>query len=131
MKSADLRIEYVDHMGSDLTPVQAARISFDKSSTELSEKDRKLIGYLADHDHLSVFEHQSLTVIVHCPLFIRSQWHRSRTMSYNEISRRYSADNLEFYFPPVDDIRRQSKSNKQGSAGPIETEAAQVVLDGM
>lgn len=127
MQSAELKIQYVSHMGDDLTPVRAARISFDQTSTELTERDRKLIKYLADHEHLSVFEHQVLTVIVHCPLYIRSQWHRHRTQSYNEVSRRYTAENIEFYIPPVDDIRAQAKSNKQASEGVLDEDKAAAI----
>ena len=127
----DLSAQYVDSMGSDLTPVNAARISFNNSSEELTEKDKKLINYLAKHQHMSVFEHCSLTVIVHCPLYIRSQWHRHRTMSYNEVSRRYTADDVEFYVPPVDDIRLQSKFNKQGSEGPMDPAQAELAQAAM
>lgn len=111
---------YVCHMGDDLTPVNAARISFGKSTDSMTEKDEKLIRYLAEHDHLTPFEHQALTVIVECPLFIRSQIHRHRTFAYNEVSRRYTDENLEFYIPPLDDIRKQSTNNKQGSDGKID-----------
>ena len=120
MESAKITAKFVAAMGTDLTPVNAARISFNSESEEMTEKDQKLIKYLADHQHMTPFEHQTLTVIVECPLYIRSQIHRHRTFAYNEISRRYTADDLEFYFPPIDDIRKQSKSNKQGSEGPIE-----------
>jgi thymidylate synthase (FAD) len=66
-----------------------------------------------------------LTVIVDCPLYIRSQIHRHRTFSYNEVSRRYTSENLEFYVPPVDDIRTQHTSNKQASGAAIELYKAQ------
>ena len=114
-----VKVTLISSMGDDLTPVNAARISFGKSTDVMTEKDEKLIRYLANHQHMTPFEHQTLTVIVECPLFIRSQIHRHRTFAYNEISRRYTSDDLEFYIPPVDDIRKQSKSNKQGSEGPI------------
>ena len=110
---------YVDHMGSDLTVVNAARISFGRKHEELTDGDIKLIEYLAKNEHLSPFEHCSMTAIIECPLYIRSQIHRHRTFAYNEVSRRYTADDLEFYIPPPDDIRAQSKSNKQASEGPI------------
>src|ERR1051326_7375070 len=111
---------YVDHMGSDLTVVNAARISFGRKHEELTDGDIKLIEYLAKNEHLSPFEHCSMTAIIECPLYIRSQIHRHRTFAYNEVSRRYTADDLEFYIPPPDDIRAQSKSNKQASEGPID-----------
>lgn len=110
---------YVDSMGNDLTPVNAARISFGNTKTELDEKDVKLLSYLAKHKHLSPFEHCSLTALIECPLYIRSQIHRHRTFAYNEVSRRYTDKNLEFYVPETTDIRKQSVSNKQASDGLI------------
>lgn len=120
-----IKVSYIDHMGTDLTAVNAARISFAGESQELTEKDSKLIDYLAKHEHMSPFEHCALTLIIECPLYIRSQIHRHRTFAYNEISRRYTADDLEFYVPPTDDIRSQSKSNKQASDGPVSAGDAQ------
>jgi thymidylate synthase (FAD) len=114
-----IKVHFIDKMGTDLTAVNAARISFAGESQELNERDLKLIDYLAKHEHMSPFEHCAMTVMVECPLFIRSQIHRHRTFAYNEVSRRYTDDGLEFYVPPVDDIRTQSKSNKQASDGPI------------
>lgn len=114
-----IKVAYIDHMGSDLTIVNAARISFAGESQEFTDKDQKLVDYLAKHEHLSPFEHCTLTVMVECPLYIRSQIHRHRTFAYNEVSRRYTSDDLTFYLPPLDDIRKQSKSNKQASDGPM------------
>ncbi len=111
-------------MGTDLTAINAARISFGGESRTLEEKDVKLLDYLAKNDHLSPFEHVTATFMIECPLYIRSQIHRHRTFAYNEISRRYTADDLEFYLPPLDDIRVQAKSNKQGSDGTIDEEEA-------
>lgn len=119
-----IKVSYVDHCGNDLTIVNAARVSFNKSSDTLEEKDKKLINYLAEHEHMSPFEHIFLTVIIQCPLYIRSQIHRHRTFAYNEISRRYTSENLEFYLPTIDDIRQQSKSNRQASDGFLETHVA-------
>jgi thymidylate synthase (FAD) len=76
---SNLKVEYIDHMGSALTVVNAARVSFGNTKTELDDKDKKLIKYLADHQHMSPFEHCTLTVKVTCPLYIRSQIHRHRT----------------------------------------------------
>jgi len=108
-----LAVEYVSHIGTDLTVVNAARISLAKTSDSLTDADRKLIKYLADHKHMSVFEHQTATFIVSCPLYIRSQIHRHRTFSYNEVSRRYTDDGIEFYIPDV--FHKQAVMNKQGS----------------
>jgi len=117
--SAKIEALYVDHLGTDLTPVNAARISFANTKQLLDESDIKLIKYLAKHKHLSPFEHCQLTAIIKCPLYIRSQIHRHRTFAYNEVSRRYTEKNMEFYVPDLNDIRKQSKSNKQASEGLI------------
>lgn len=107
------KVEYVDHMGTDLTIVNSARVSFGKHKTELDDKDRKLIDYLVKHKHTSVFEHNVVTFRFVVPLFVRSQHHRHRTWSYNEISRRYTDENLCFYEPSA--FRTQHKSNRQAS----------------
>tara|TARA_B100000214_G_scaffold363464_1_gene328993 strand:- start:3223 stop:3936 length:714 start_codon:yes stop_codon:yes gene_type:complete len=106
-------VEYVSHMGSDLTVVNAARVSFGANKEELDEKDVKLIKYLIKHNHTSPFEHCSLTMRFTVPLFIRSQHHRHRTWAYNEISRRYTSVDMEFYEPS--EFRTQHKSNRQAS----------------
>jgi len=107
------QIEYVDHMGSDLTVVNSARVSFGKQVKEISEKDKKLIKYLIENQHSSTLEHCTVTFRFKVPLFVRSQHHRHRTWSYNEISRRYTDANLEFYEPVS--FRKQSESNRQAS----------------
>lgn len=106
-------VEYVEHMGSDLTIVNSARVSFGKHKEVLDEKDRKLIKYLIEHKHTSTFEHNLITFRFVVPLFIRSQHHRHRTWSYNEISRRYTDVDLRFYEPKS--FRTQHKSNRQAS----------------
>ena len=93
------KVEYVEHMGSDLSIVNSARVSFGKHKQELDGKDRKLIKYLIKHRHTSTLEHCLVTFRFKVPLFIRSQHHRHRTWSYNEISRRYTEENLQFYEP--------------------------------
>ena len=93
------KVEYIDHMGTDLTIVNSARVSFGKTKNELDERDKKLISYLVDHKHTSTFEHNLVTFRFVVPLFVRSQHHRHRTWSYNEISRRYTDENLAFYEP--------------------------------
>jgi thymidylate synthase (FAD) len=122
-----IKVSYVDHMGSDKTIVNAARISFNKQSEILEEKDIKLIKYLAEHQHMSPFEHCSLTCIIECPLYIRSQIHRHRTFAYNEVSRRYTSENLEFYVPDMGNIRKQSKSNRQASNGQLDEDESMKV----
>lgn len=96
---SDIKVELVDHMGSDETIVRAARVSTQKD-LEALEKDKQkgLIRYLLKHGHLSPFEHTSVTVRVEAPLFVRDQWVRHRTMSYNVKSLRFSVDeNPELY----------------------------------
>ena len=106
-------VEYVEHMGSDLSIVNSARVSFGKHKEELDGKDKKLIKYLIKHRHTSTLEHCLVTFRFKVPLFIRSQHHRHRTWSYNEISRRYTEENLQFYEPST--FRTQHKSNRQAS----------------
>ena len=107
------KVEYVQHMGSDLTVVNSARVSFGKNKAILDERDEKLISYLIKHRHTSVLEHCSVTFRFIVPLYIRSQHHRHRTWSYNEISRRYTDIDLKFYEPS--EFRTQHKSNRQAS----------------
>ena len=106
-------VELVDYMGGDLTIVNAARVSFGAHKNVLDEKDKKLIEYLAKHRHTSTFEHNVATFRFVVPLFVRSQHHRHRTWSYNEISRRYTDYNIQFYEPKQ--FRSQHASNRQAS----------------
>ena len=107
------KVDYVEHMGSDLTIVNSARVSFGVQKEKLDERDKKLIGYLAEHRHTSTFEHNVVTFRFTVPLFVRSQHHRHRTWSYNEISRRYTDIGIRFYEP--EEFRTQHKSNRQAS----------------
>ena len=106
-------IELVQSMGEDITIVNAARVSFGVQKDSIDEKDKKLIGYLIKHRHTSTLEHNIATFRIKVPLFVRSQHHRHRTWSYNEISRRYTESDLTFYSPRS--FRTQSKSNRQAS----------------
>ena len=106
-------VSYVEHMGSDLTVVNSARVSFGVEKTELNDRDRKLINYLVKHKHTSTFEHNVITFKFIVPLFVRSQHHRHRTWSYNEISRRYTDKDIKFYLPK--EFRTQHDSNRQAS----------------
>lgn len=101
-------VRYIQHMGSDLTVVNSARVSFGVEKTELDNKDRKLIKYLIKHRHTSTLEHNAVTFRFVVPLFVRSQHHRHRTWSYNEISRRYTDKEIRFYLPKT--FRTQHKS---------------------
>ncbi len=110
----------VTTMGSETTVVNAARVSFGKFVDEMSKSDIVLLKYLIENRHTSPLEHVAFTFIVHCPLFVRSQWHRHRTWSYNEISRRYTEVDIEFYTP--NEIRGQSKDNRQASIDDFDAE---------
>jgi len=107
------KVELVQHMGEDITVVNSARVSFGVQKEALDDKDKKLIKYLVKHKHTSTLEHNIATFRIKVPLFVRSQHHRHRTWSYNEISRRYTDVNMEFYIP--ENYRTQHKSNRQAS----------------
>jgi thymidylate synthase (FAD) len=103
-------VEYVMHMGDDLTVVNAARVSFNKESAWqehdhegngiLTNKDEKLISYLAKHKHWTPFAHPQITLRIKAPIFIRTQLFKHKVgFVENEVSRRYVSDSPEFYFP--------------------------------
>lgn len=93
-------IELIRVSGSDIDVVNAARVSYGKVSTEISDRDRKLISFLLEHNHTSPFEHNQLSFRIKAPIFVVRQWMRHRMNSYNEISYRYVKSALEFYIPP-------------------------------
>ena len=124
-----IEVNYIDHMGSDLSVVNAARVSFGKKSEwmprihygedlVLKPKDAKLIKYLAKHQHKSPFNHTFVTFHVKAPVFVARQLVKHEYMPWNEISRRYVDDEPEFYVPDV--WRGRSEDKKQGSEGVIE-----------
>ena len=115
-------------MGSDLSVVNAARVSFGKTSewnpdwrddhyTSLLTKDSKLIKYLADHKHMSPFGHCFASFHVACPLYVHAQLTKHEYLRSNTISRRYVDDDPVFYVPPI--WRGRSEDKKQGSSGVI------------
>ncbi len=106
-------IGLVDQMGTETSIVNAARVSFGKIRTEMDARDAALVRYLIANHHTSPLEHVVFTFLVHCPLFVRSQWHRHRTWSYNEISRRYTQEDITFFVPP--ELREQAESDRQAS----------------
>jgi len=106
-------VDYIDHMGSDLTVVNSARVSFGVQRDSLDRRDKRLINYLIRHRHTSTLEHNLVTFKFTVPLFVRSQHHRHRTWSYNEISRRYTDKDMRFYEPK--EFRTQHESNRQAS----------------
>lgn len=107
------KVELVQAVGNDLSVVNAARVSFGVEKEEIDEKDKKLINYLVKHKHTSTLEHCFLTFKFVVPLFVRSQHHRHRTWSYNEISRRYTDVDIQFYEP--ESFRTQHETNRQAS----------------
>ena len=117
---------YIDHMGSDLSVVNAARVSFGKKSEwnpnyrdepPLYPKDEKLIKYLAKHKHISPFGHSFASFHVKAPIFVARQLVKHKFLRWNEISRRYVDSDPEFYLP--DEWRGRSEDKKQGSDGVI------------
>jgi thymidylate synthase (FAD) len=122
-------VRLVDYLGGDARIVQAARVSYGSGTKTVSE-DAALIDYLLRNKHTSPFEQVVMTFHIKTPIFVARQWVRHRTARMNEISGRYSVMADEFYVPDPEDVRPQSKSNKQGrSDGPISDEARQEFLD--
>lgn len=114
MKVSNIEVKLIDYCGSDLSVVNAARVSFHKESTELQEKDDKLINYLAKHKHKSPFNHSFITFRVKAPIFVARQLVKHKFMPWNEVSRRYVDDEPEFYFPK--EYRKKAENVKQGSS---------------
>ena len=109
-----IEVELIDHMGSDLSVVNAARVSFGKRKTEMSAGDEKLIKYLAKHGHWSPFGHASLQFRIKAPVFVARQLVKHQVgLTWNEISRRYVDYEPEFY--EVDKWRGKAEDKKQGS----------------
>lgn len=122
-------VRLVDYLGGDARIVQAARVSYGPGTKTVSE-DAALIDYLLRNEHTSPFEQVVMTFHIKTPIFVARQWVRHRTARMNEISGRYSVMADEFYVPDPEDVRKQSKSNKQGrSDDPISDEARQEFLD--
>ena len=129
-------IELVDTLGDDLTPVNAARVSFDGFSETFSDKDRKLSKFLIKHKHHSPFRHQHCMFILKAPEFVMRQWykhvvgiettssHVTKDHAWNEISGRYVPYD-EFYEPT--EFRKQSEDNKQASDGFIKDQISATI----
>lgn len=135
MKTAPITVEYINHLGSDLDVVNAARVSFDKESDwesealcptdpvtggkippykRLKEQDAKLIDYLAKHKHWSPFSHCYLKFRIKAPIFVARQLQKHTVgLAWNEVSRRYVDTEPEFYLP--DNWREKATNVKQGS----------------
>jgi len=108
-------VRLVDHMGSDLSVVRAARVSYDAAwrAGEDEGSDARLINYLWRNKHTTPFESVTFTFEVKAPIFVFRQWHRHRTWSFNELSARYRELPQEFYLPAPELIGKQSTNNKQ------------------
>lgn len=138
-------VRLVTQMGSDLTPVNAARVSFNKESTEFSERDERLIQFLINEGHTSPFRHAMLQFEVYAPLMVARQWwkyiigssHQEGSQdpmnAWNESSRRYVTEAIEFYVPDEAHWRSMPENRKQGSGDalgqPIGAEATRRLLE--
>lgn len=138
-----MKVNYIDHMGSDLSVVNAARVSFAKESEyplicmagcgehghspsddcpycevgDLNDRDKKLISYLAKHGHWTPFGHPQVTLHIKVPIFVARQLHKHQVgFVVNEVSRRYVDEEPEFYTPTDDRYRKRAENKKQGSS---------------
>jgi thymidylate synthase (FAD) len=115
-----MKVEYINHMGDDLTVVNAARVSFDKESPKLNDKDKKLIKYLAKHNHWTPFAHAQIQLRITVPIFIANQLKRHQIgFALNEVSRRYVDDEPQFFTPEGGWRKRPDASIKQGSSDEV------------
>ena len=112
-------VRLVDSMGGDNAIVQAARVSYGKGTSKVSQ-DRGLIRYLMRHRHTTPFEMVEFKYHCKMPIFVARQWVRHRTANINEYSLRYSEARDEFYFPDPNNIEFQSSVNKQGRMGQVD-----------
>jgi len=115
-------VECLETFGDDLTVVNAARVSFDKASTVFTEADKKLVNYLAKHDHVSPFFHPQVRFRIKMPIFVAREWYR-HTIGFarNEVSRRYVDTAPECWIPFPNEVRERDAKVKQGSKStPVE-----------
>lgn len=109
-------IQVIDVFGTDLTVVNAARVSFAKESSTFTQQDEKLIQYLAKHQHMSPFFHPQIRLRIKMPIFVAREWYRHTVgFSRNEISRRYVDSTPEVWCPQSDELRERDPKLKQGS----------------
>lgn len=117
-------VALIDHMGSDLTPVNAARVSYGKRKEVFDASDAKLLKYLVDNNHSSPYRHAQLQFHIKAPIFVLRQWMKHRIGSeFNELSGRYTEFGLEEFFVP-EIFRKQAVVNKQGSEGVVDEQHA-------
>ena len=116
-----MRAEILNYFGNDLMIANVARVSYNKESKELGEKDGKLLKYLAEHKHTSPFRHAQLQFRIECPIFVERQLFTHQIgWARNSISGRY-VDFSDTYWTP-EQYRLQSANSKQGSAGDIDSD---------
>lgn len=121
-------VRLVDKLGSDLTIVNSARVSYNKAATDLKPEDKKLIDFLAKHNHTSPFRHAMMQFEIYAPLMVARQWwkyiigsaHQDPLNAWNESSRRYITEEVEFYMPLENEWRSKPENSKQGSGDPVE-----------
>jgi len=133
-----IKVTSLDHMGGDITVVNAARVSFGKRSGmvcvdhvigkwQLEDKDKRLIYYLAKHKHMSPFGHCFASFHVKAPIFVARQLVKHKFLRWNEISRRYVDEEPEFYWPKQ--WRGRSTDKKQGSSGTVSIDEVSIKND--
>lgn len=136
-------VRLVDTLGTDLTVANAARVSYAKESKELTDRDRRLIRYLAQHDHTSPFRHAVLQFEVYAPLMVARQWWKyivgsqhqegiaDSLNAWNESSRRYITEDPLFYIPKAHEWREKPENSKQGSGPVLPDEKGQPLTDAL
>ena len=112
-------------MASDLSVVNAARVSFARRKQEMESEDEGLIGFLLRNRHGTPFEHNSFRFHVRCPIFVMREWIRHRWSSFNEFSMRYTRARDEFYVPALEDVRQQVGKPGSYSFEPVEPALAE------
>lgn len=127
-------VRLVDVMGTDLSVVNSARVSYNRESDELNDKDVGLINFLAREDHTSPFRHATMQFEVYAPLLVARQWwkqiigssHQEPMTAWNESSRRYITEESEFYVPAKGQWRSVPENSKQGSGEPVDAALGEV-----
>jgi thymidylate synthase (FAD) len=130
-------IEVLDHgfvrldeaMASDLSVVNAARVSFARRKEEMDDADTGLIRFLLRERHGTPFEHNAFRFHIRAPIFVAREWFRHRVGSFNEFSMRYAKATDDFYVPASDDVRSQVGKPGAYSFEPVESEVAEATRD--
>lgn len=132
-------VRLVDHLGSDLSVVNSARVSYNKEAHEFSPRDERLIDFLAREGHTSPFRHAFLQFEVYAPLMVARQWwkyiigsaHQDPMVAWNESSRRYITEEPEFYIPDAKSWRSKPENSKQGSGANFEERSGQIFVNAL